>query len=296
MAITKDIRTDLALEARELWSKNAANTSSLPGVRAVQDRVEGFLRTTVEVLDETGAQALGKPVGRYVTIELDALCRREENAFARAASLLANTLRSLLADSRNLLVAGLGNRAITPDAVGPLTADCILATRHLRRRLPETFGSFGEVAVLRTGVLGTTGLESAELVEAVVRGIRPDCVVAVDALASCQPERLCRTVQIADTGIIPGSGVGNRRAALNRETLGIPVVAIGVPTVVDAPTMLAHCSPGDTSQGERNGLGSLMVTPRDIDRSVHDISRLLGYSINLAAHPGLRISDVDMLL
>lgn len=172
-------------------------------------------------------------------------------------------------------------------------------TRHLKKQLPEHFGAFRPVSAMCSGVLGTTGMESSESVAAISRLLRPDVIIAIDALASRHPDRLCRTVQISDTGIVPGSGVGNARQALSRETLGVPVIAIGVPTVVDAATLAIDLAAkaGTELQAEALSEASeMIVTPRDIDKSVADISRLLGYSINLALHNGLTIGDVDMFL
>lgn len=292
-------RTDLAVEARELWSEGAAETTELEGVRATDEFIRGFALTTVEILDELGEQALGKPIGTYVTLELDALMRREENSFAEAAELLAERLKKTLnlSPEDSVLVVGLGNDAITPDAIGPQAVDCVLATRHLRERMPEEFAGFRDVTILRAGVLGTTGMESADMVSAVAERLSPSCIIAIDALASCRMDRLCRTVQVADTGIVPGSGVGNSRAALNQESLGIPVVAVGVPTVVDAITLASDMA-------ERSGVElpsleeqrGMIVTPRDIDRNVHDISKLIGYAINLALHEDMSVADIDMFL
>lgn len=297
----RPIRTDLAVEARQLWQENAEETSTLPGVRASEQTRGSFSVITVEVLDERGEEAIGKPAGKYITVELDGLVRREENAFADAAGLLAEVLRDLLGleGSGNLLVVGLGNRGITPDAIGPEAVDHIIVTRHLKQRLPEDFASFRPVSAVCSGVLGTTGIESSDLVRAVAEEIRPTAVFAIDALASRGPERLCRTVQIADTGIVPGSGVGNARQALNRETLGVPVIAIGVPTVVDAATLtvdLAARAGAELDPDSFGEVGGMIVTPRDIDKNVRDIAKLIGYSLNLAFHDGLSIEDVDMLL
>ena len=293
------IRTDLALEARQLWLERE-QTEDLPGVRVEERQREGFPVTTVEVLDRQGAEALGKPPGRYVTLELDGLLRREADAFPRADAALGAELRELLAlnDAESCLVVGLGNREITPDAVGPCTVDHLLVTRHLKEHLPEDFAAFRPVSAFCTGVLGTTGIESGDLVRTVCGELHPGCVVAVDALASRSTERLCRTVQIADTGIVPGSGVGNARRALDRETLGVPVIALGVPTVVDAATLtleLAGRAGAELSPESFGPLGGLIVTPRDIDKNVRDMARLLGYGLNLALHKGLTVEDVDLL-
>lgn len=295
------IRTDLAVEARQLWQESAGGTGSLPGVRAWDSEQSGFRISTVEILDSRGEQALGKPRGRYVTVELDGYIRREENAFAEACRVLSGQLRGLweLEKTGNVLVVGLGNRGITPDAIGPDAVDCVMVTRHLTARMPEDFAAFRPVAAMCAGVLGTTGVESGELVAAVAERIRPDLVIAIDALASRSTERLCRTVQIADTGIVPGSGVGNARKALNRESLGVPVIAVGVPTVVDAATLaldLASRAGVSLDPDAFGGAGGMIVTPKDIDQNVRDIAKLIGYSVDLALHDGLTLEDVDMFL
>lgn len=295
------IRTDLALEAQELWRESAGETTVLEGVRARHEERGSFALDVVEILDERGERSLGKPRGRYVTVELDGLLRREENAFPEACELLSGQLREIfrLSEGGGVLVAGLGNRAITPDAVGPETVDSVMVTRHLREQLPEYFGAFRPVSALCSGVLGTTGVESGAVVAAIAEKLRPELVVAVDALCSRQPDRLCRTVQISDTGIIPGSGVGNARQALTRETLGVPVIALGVPTVVDAGTLALDLAARAGAELDPDSLtdgGGMIVTPRDIDKNVRDIAKLLGYSLNLALHEGLTISDVDMFL
>ena len=291
-------RTDLALEAKELWEESAQETAKLEGVRALSKTREGFPAETVQILDERGERALGKPVGRYVTLTMDALARREENAFARAARAVGGELARLMdgVDPKGLaLVVGLGNRAITPDAVGPKVHESTLVTRHLVEQTPEHFGAFRPVASLSAGVLGTTGMESGELVQAVCRRLKPACVVAVDALASRSLKRLCRTVQLSDTGIAPGSGVGNHRWALDRDSLGTPVFAVGVPTVVEASTLAADLLNREELPPLGEGRG-LLVTPKDIDSQVNDLSKVIGYGISLALQPGLDVSDLDLLL
>ncbi|MBC5733503.1 GPR endopeptidase [Lawsonibacter hominis] len=296
-------RTDLAVEATQLWQEQAGETTQLRGVQARDSVREGYKVTTVRILDESGAQALGKPVGTYITVELDGLLRREEDAFPRAARALAAELRGLLdlKEGDAVLVAGLGNRAITPDGIGPKAADYTLVTRHLVEQVPEQFGAFRPVSALAAGVLGTTGMESGELISAVVEKTRPACVLAVDALASRSLRRVGRTVQLSDTGIVPGSGVGNHRMALNRETLGVPVIAIGVPTVVDAATLacdlLSEAGREDLDPAALSGAGeNLIVTPREVDTQVGDLAKVIGYGIDLALQSGLDVADIDLLL
>jgi spore protease len=176
-----------------------------------------------------------------------------------------------------------------------------MVTRHLVEKVPEYFGSFRRVSAVQSGVLGTTGIESAELIKAVADEVKPDVIIAVDALASRKMSRVCKTVQITDTGIVPGSGIGNRRATLCKQTMGIPVIAMGVPTVVDAATLAADlmetAGMGEKSPDAFGKSGrEMIVTPKEIDVYIEDISKLLGYAINLALHEGLTQNDVTMFL
>lgn len=296
-------RTDLAVEARELWRESAQKQTELEGVEARDKTIEGFQVTTVKILNEKGEKELGKPIGTYVTIDLNSLIQREDKAFNRGVAAVSSELSSMLKISKNdtILVVGLGNKEITPDAIGPETVRHTMVTRHLVEKLPEHFGTMRKVSALESGVLGTTGIESAELIRAVTEKLKPDCVVVVDALASRSLSRVCSTIQIADTGIVPGSGVGNSRAQINRETLGVPVIAIGVPTVVDAGTLAAdlieQTGVTDFNRDEFNRLGgSMIVTPKEIDKNITDISKLLGYGINLALHQDMNIDDINMFL
>lgn len=299
--MNSSIRTDLALEAQEIWNETAQQADTLQGVKASQTRKGNISVTTVDILDRNGEDALGKPVGRYITVELDGYIRREENAFDDACSLISDQLKTMLnlEDNGSVLVAGLGNRDITPDAVGPEAISNIMVTRHLKERMPNDFAPFRTVSAVCTGVLGTTGMESKALLSAVKEHVRPNVIIAIDALASRSTERLCRTIQISDTGIVPGSGVGNAREAMNRDTLGVPVIAIGVPTVVDAGTLAVGLAQSAGVMLDPKALDSnagMIVTTRDIDRDVKDVSRLIGYSINLALHKNLRIEDVNMFI
>ena len=290
----QDRKIDLALEAKELAEGSAAQTTRLAGVKAQEDTVFGYPLTRVEILNREGEAALGKPKGTYLTLELPQLPREREEVL-RAARGVAAVLEALptLPKQGSVLVAGLGNRRVTPDAIGPRCADHVLVTRHLTQRDPEQFGSFFPVAALAAGVLGTTGVESGELVEAVCRKIRPDFILAVDALAARSVRRLCTTIQIADTGITPGSGVGNARKALNRETLGVPVIALGVPTVVDGSTLAREFGGGGEAQQE---LEPVLVTPKDVDTLVTELAKVVGYGINACLQSGLTVADMDYFL
>lgn len=290
-------RTDLAVEAIE----NHKTAAALPHVRQSDRTLEGFAVHEVRILSEDAAREIGKPQGRYLTLELDALIRREEDAFPRACKALSTLLRELLPHPNDgpVLIAGLGNRMITPDAIGPQTADHVIATRHLVAQSPEVFADWRPVSALAPGVLGQTGVETGEVICGVLDRVRPAAVIAVDALAAGRLSRLLRTVQLADTGITPGAGAGNARAALNEETLGVPVIAVGVPTVVDGAT-LAHEISSQLGQPACEALDDLsqpvMITTRDIDREVADISRMIGYAVNMALHPHLSVADIDLYL
>lgn len=293
-------RTDLALEARELWQESPERTTRLNGVKAAKHKSEGYSVTKVDILNQQGASALGKPQGTYLTVDLTSFWLRKPDFFARAVRAVGSELKSLLPEDGSALVIGLGNRAMTPDAVGPLALDSVLITRHLIASMPRHFSGMRPVAAFRTGVLGTTGMESAEAVQALVAKLSPAVVIAVDALASRRLGRVCTTVQLSDAGIVPGSGVGNHREALNQETLGVPVIAVGVPTVVDAATLAAdlleESGGGEVDEKKLRSVGlPLMVTPRDIDAQVRDLAKVVGYAMNWALQD-LDIEDMNALL
>lgn len=278
------IRTDLAMEH--------FTGESLPeGVKKFH-RGKAFSITEIIIENDSHRAALGKGKGRYITLESGSLSRycADYEAMARE---LAEELTALLPEG-GILVAGLGNRDITPDAIGPWTAEKVLATRHLRTELGENDDEFlrslRSVSCLAGGVLGQTGVETAELIKAVCREIKPSAVVAVDALACSDVNRLGCTIQISDSGISPGSGVANSRKELSAATLGLPVVAVGIPTVVDMHTILRDFlsdMPKDTP--------NMMVTPRDIDRLAERGSELIACGINLALQPMLSFEEVKGL-
>ncbi len=281
-------RTDLALEGVEQL-RQGGDISRLDGVCAAEYTRHGYGVTDVRVATKQAAEAVGKPEGRYVTIDLRPYFRREEGFFARAARCLASELRTLLpgvGEDWPVLVAGLGNRGMTADAVGPLALESLLVTRHMVRSLPRQFRGFTPVSALAPGVLAATGMEALELLRGAVRATGCAAVIAVDALAARSRERLCATVQLGDTGLIPGSGVGNHRKAIDKTTLGVPVVAVGVPTVI-AAHLLGDGQPEDDP---------LFLTPRDIDGKVRELGRVIGYGVTLALQEGLSVEDVTGLL
>lgn len=285
-------RTDLALEAHSLY-RAAKNGAEVEGLSLSTRRRGGVEVTEVRVEGAAAVHALGKPAGRYLTLALGEGAAVEEEAEALGAELHA----LLPVGARRFLVVGLGNPAMTPDALGPLCAEHILVTRHLRRE--AVFSSLAEVSALVPNVLGRTGLEAAELVRAAAERVRAQAVVAVDALCAQRLARVCTTVQLSDAGIVPGSGVGNHRAALTQEALGVPVLAVGVPTVVDASTLArdvleeAGAAVGDDAL---RSLAGVTVTPRDIDAQVRALARVVGFGIDRALHPSLGFDALRALV
>lgn len=272
-----NIRTDLALEQREI------KKGEISGVISDEEKIGAITVTRIRVLSEQGAAALKKAVGDYVTVEVPPIDRHggDWNDTVYAVS---SELSKLLGEIKGtVLVVGIGNTDITPDALGPKTALGVLATRHISRELSEQLGLAGlkSVAVLSPGVLGQTGMELQEIIRGAVENIKPQAIIAVDALAARRVSRLGCTVQLSNTGISPGSGVGNARRELSRATLGIPVIAIGVPTVVDAQTLIYDLC-GTTPQ-ENNE--NMIVTPREIDLMIDRAAELLSFAINISLQP-----------
>lgn len=285
------IRTDLALEAREL---SLGKGEEVEGVSYKKEDKDGCVVHFMDVMNQTGANNIGKPIGKYCTIEIAELVRRESESFEKSVNAIANEITSIMPQSKGgcVLIVGLGNRDITPDAIGPYAAENTIVTRHLKEHMPKDFEAFSPVAVICPGVLGTSGIESASYIKSICDSLKPESVIVVDALAARSLDRLCRTVQITDTGITPGSGVGNSRSAVNAETLGVPVIAIGVPTVVDIRTILADMN----TPAPEDKYIEMIVTPRTIDSEASGAGKLVGYAINVALHKGLTIEDADMLV
>ncbi len=295
-------RTDLAIEAAELKQLGEK---------------DGFLETVtagaipvsrVRIVNENAATLTGKPVGNYATVFFDGAFSDDE-LFDRAVDRTAEILREFLQGARSVLAIGLGNAEMTADALGPKVIDRLIVSRHLKEQLPDLYRelALGELSALRPGVLGQTGIETAELIRATAKTVSPDAVIVFDALASRRVKRLCATVQISDTGITPGSGVGNHRSRIDRQTLGIPVISVGIPTVVDAATLTVDAlekvreqmgsSPakqlaGELAEDEGNYLreilggyeNNLIVTPQDIDALIGRTAKLLSEAVNVAVH------------
>lgn len=285
-----NLRTDLALERREFISGEAGGIASRYYERSC------VKITRISVLDERGEKALGKPVGEYITLELTPFSSSAE-LFDGRLEALSGELSQMLPKSGTVLVAGLGNESITPDALGPKAVSLLLATRHISPELADSigFGSLRSVAAIVPGVLGHTGIETAEIISAVAKKIKPSAVIAIDALASRRTERLGTTVQMSDTGVCPGSGVGNCRTRIDSSTLGVPVIAIGVPTVVDAATLAYDLleQAGQSFEGVFDTeQPPMMVTPREIDLVIERAAQLIAMGINCALQPHLDPKDI----
>ncbi len=295
--------TDLALEAR---GSGGAQAQQMPG---------GIERTVVRIEDERASRELMRPMGTYVTLSCPQqmtieLSVRQALSHALSCELIAMLPRG----ARTVLVTGLGNRSVTPDALGPRTVEHVLVTRHMDGCLPKALETqMARVCAAAPGVLGVTGLETAEVLRGMVEHARPDAVIAVDALAARSSQRICSTIQIADTGITPGSGVGNHQKALTRETLGVPVIAVGVPMVVYAATIardaVAAFSAADGADDADEAqlaacvervvserLGEMIVTPREVDALVERMAGIVAEGINMALHPGLSAGDIAQLM
>ena len=291
-------RTDLAIEEKELWEQSASQTTQMKGIKALEQVVDGITITEVDILDEVGAKQLNKPIGKYLTIDLDVLKNKEAECFTRTVTVLSDQLKKManLKPKDTVLIVGLGNCAITPDAIGPKTLEHLLITRHLVDSVPDYFGNHRQVSALAPGVLGITGIESAEVIYGIAQRIKPSCILVIDALASSSLTRVCNTVQLADTGITPGSGIQNARASFTKEKFGVPVIAIGVPTVVSLGTLAAEYGERTYSEAEISkacGNQYMIVTPRDIDAKIEQLAKVLGYCINLALHQQMTLDDIS---
>lgn len=292
-------RTDLAVELREDFNED---DERIQGVTVTEryHRHKKVSVSTVKITDAPGAEAMGRPMGTYITVECKGLHEGEESLRRFVAELLAEQIVSLLGEKeqKEILVVGLGNREATPDALGPVAVDELVVTRHLILQLGEAFRQkyhLTSFCALAAGVLAQTGMESGEVIKSVVQEMKPDAVIAIDALAARSTERLGTTVQITDTGIYPGAGIGNNRQALNKESLGVPVIAVGVPTVVDAATILrermgnylrkkgmteAECEK-ILKEAEEDSGQVLFVTPKGIDELVRRAGETVAEAINL---------------
>lgn len=330
----KGARTDLALEVHEKNQesiKRAGTATTYPygeGVEVTEDGNEDIHVTRVKITTPAGEESIGKPMGNYITLDVPRLKENNRDLYETTCRSVAFELQQILnlKEDDTVLVVGLGNWNITPDALGPKVSSYLMVTRHLHEYLPQQVDDgVRPVCSIAPGVLGLTGIETSDIVKGVVDEIQPALVIAIDALASRKMNRVNTTIQIADTGISPGSGVGNRRTELSEKTLGVPVIAIGVPTVVDAATMandtielvidslMTHSSEGtdfykmlkEVDQHDKYDMirevlepygGNLIVTPKEMDEVIERVSKVVANGINLALHKNIGFNDIDRYL
>ena len=298
----RQVRTDMALEASQA-------AGSIPGVHVSQWEEESVSITEVRVETEEAAQRLGKSVGTYLTLECEGVRRRDPAAREEVQNVLGEEIARLLPPDEQgapVLVVGLGNRRVTPDSLGPKTVDGTLVTRHLLRELPDTVDErLNPVCAIAPGVMGATGLETMETVSALVKEIHPRCLIVIDSLAARASSRVGVSIQLSDTGIQPGSGVGNHRRALNERELGVRVIALGMPTVVYAVTIardaLEILGEGETNPAAldevtkslfENEIGEMIVTPREVDDMIDDAAQMLAGGINRALQTALSPEEI----
>ncbi|HZJ75721.1 MAG TPA: GPR endopeptidase [Clostridia bacterium] len=291
-----NIRTDLALETHEMKGADA-----IDGVEVSTKSGEKFKTTIIEITNENGANALNKPAGKYITIEFLKFTDDADITDERMTA-IKDAVTELIPKEGPILIAGIGNRSITPDALGPGVATQIFVTRHIGQELQEQIGLTGlrPVSSIASGVLGQTGIETAEILSAVANAVNPVAIITVDALASRNLARLGRTVQLCDTGISPGSGVGNRRKRIDKTSVGYPIISIGVPTVVDAFTLARDVAGKGDNDSDENGENSdiepdcenMMVTPREIDVVIERASKLIALAINSALQPSFSSEEI----
>lgn len=318
-----NIRTDLALESTEIYRQTAKKDA--PGIEVESDEGENYTVTRIKIVDEIGSEKLGKPKGTYITIEVPGLKNADQDLKDEISQLVAKEIKGLgrnREDTKTLIV-GLGNWNITPDALGPKVVDRVLVTRqYFIAYNKDRDDTVANVSAITPGVMGLTGIETGDIVKGVVEKTKPDLVIAIDALASRKMNRVSTTIQISDTGISPGSGVGSKRIGLTEDFLGVPVIAIGVPTVVDAATMvndtmdliissmkeqaqsgtefysmLENISDEDKYQLIKEVLQpympNVLVTPKEIDQLINDLSIIIANGLNIALHPGIELKDVN---
>ncbi len=309
-----NIRTDLAIEASALFNKSSEEIKKIDGVQVITEESEGVKVTHVKITNENGEKTIGKKIGNYITIDSPKIRDNDEEIFESTSAILCEKLKDVLKLKKDstVLVVGLGNWNVTPDALGPKVISKLYVTRHLFEYVPSYLDeNTRPVCAVSPGVLGLTGIETSEIIKGITDMVKPDIIIAIDALASRKTDRISTTIQIADTGITPGSGIGNRRKSLNEEYLGVPVIAIGVPTVVDAATVANDAiellvenisnSASDDSYMKKIAdsfdmehryplikelltpyVGNLIVTPKEVDLIIEDVSKIIANGINNA--------------
>ncbi len=312
-------RTDLALEMHEMLTEAA---EELSGVTLKEEEKEGIKISRVNIENLRAQAKMGKPIGHYITIEFPDVNIAEGEEYEELCRILGKELKALLSlkDKSNVLVVGLGNWNITPDALGPKAISKLMVTRHLLQYIPDQIDEgIRPVCAISPGVLGITGMETSEIIKGVTNAIKPDAIIVIDALAARSMDRISTTIQICDTGISPGAGVGNQRKALDKSTLGVPVIAVGVPTVIDAATITADtlqmAAQSEKVEANRelcavlskmdeeeqygmlraalpDSLNGFIVTPKDVDMLIDRVAQVVANGINLALHKDITFQDI----
>ncbi|AZR73181.1 GPR endopeptidase [Anoxybacter fermentans] len=319
------IYTDLAVEAQEMAIQRTGG--EIEGVSVTEERKEYSMVTRIKVLNESAAQKIGKPVGEYVTIESQGLSTNNREIHNSLSGVIAGELERLinfdrLREDSTIFVVGLGNWNATPDALGPRVIHYLMITRHLYKEVPpELRKGLRSVCALSPGVMGLTGVQTAEIIKGVVERVKPEVIIAIDALAARSVSRLGTTIQISNAGIHPGSGLGKKRAGITQKSMGVPVIAMGIPTVVHATTIandaidkLFSSSKFAGAERERYNrldpkyknqiinevlqpfFGNLVVTPKGIDELIQDMSRCIAGGINVALHPDITLENLSLYL
>ncbi|MDY4079415.1 MAG: GPR endopeptidase [Clostridium sp.] len=319
-------RTDLALECKEMYKEK--NNKEADGVILEEEEVDGTKISKVRIINEIGSEKLGKPIGNYITLDIPQFTEYDGELMDSVSKVLGKILKELIKVKKDdkVLVVGLGNWNVTPDALGPKVIEGIMVTRHLSEVMPEVMEeNMISVAAISPGVLGTTGIETGEVIKSLVDKIKPSLIICIDALAARRIQRLNKTIQISDTGISPGAGVGNHRKAINEEELGVKVIAVGVPTVVDASTiandtmdMVLDNLINEAQEGKEfyNMLknidksakevlikemlnpyfGDLIVTPKEVDLIIDSLSKIIANGINIAVQPNMTMEDINKFM
>lgn len=326
MILLENIRTDLAVEARQIYKER--NKTDIDGVKVEEKEINDTKITKVDILNEEGAEKMRKAIGTYITIDIPQFTIYDGELMDDVSKIFGKVLKKLInVDlSDNVLIVGLGNKKVTPDALGPKVIEKIMVTRHIKELMPDSIDE-GVVSAcaISPGVLGITGIETGEIIKSLVDKIKPSLVICIDALAARKTERVNRTIQISDTGISPGAGVGNHRMEINEKTLGTKVIAIGVPTVVHASTiandtidlvideLIKQSKEGtefynmlnDLNKSEKQTLineilspklGDMVVTPKEIDLMIESLCKIIANGINIATQPNLTLENINKFL
>ena len=277
-------KTDLIMETCEILKESNVDISQFSGVKS-QEYLDNTCKVTkVSIINAEGSLKIGKPIGEYFTVEI------EDKTTKNAIFCLSNVIRELVGNEKKVLIAGIGNKNITSDALGPLVCDNTVVTRHLLGN--KYFKHLNETSAISTNVLGKTGVETSDIIKSLLENVKPECIIAVDALASRKTHRLGNVIQVSNTGITPGAGVSNERKAINFENLGVKVIAIGVPTVITGGTLAYEID----KKADLSLYEDIVVTPKEIDTIIKKTSTIIAQGINYAINPVLDEEDIEMFL